>query len=120
MKLRGDEHLKHYLIKQVVAYILHRNGWNIELEKEIDDYTVDVYAKHRQKARHTDEPHEYVHPPDEIKLIEVSHHTLQKDKKKLKKLVEGMSQVSDHIIRVGELSDNIKEIEEEMRKELLI
>ena len=66
------------------------------------------------------EPHEYVHPPDEIKLIEVSHHSLEKDKKKLKILVEDLSQVSDHLIRVGELSDNIKEIEEEIRKELLV
>jgi len=120
MRLKGSENLKHYLVKHAVAFILSKEGWSVELEKEIDDYIVDVYAKHRQRARHTGEPSEYVHPPDEIKLIEVSHHSLEKDKKKLKELVEDLSQVSDHLIEVSELSDNIKEIEEEIRRELLV
>jgi len=120
MKLRGDEHLKHYVVKQLVAFLLSKNGWSVEVEKEMGDHVVDVYAERMQSARHTGWPHEYIHPPDETKLIEVSHHTLQKDKKKLKELVEDMRQVSDHLIEVSELSDDIKEIEEEMRKELLI
>lgn len=120
MKLKGDESLKHYLVKHVVAYVLSKDGWNVEIEKEVGEYTVDVYAEHHQGARHTGEPNEYVHPGNEVKLIEVSYHTLQKDKKKLKELVGEMSQVSDHLIRVSELSDDLREIEEEMRKELLI
>jgi len=121
--LKGNESYEHFSVKMQAYYILKKSKeWkDIWIEKNIKDYTIDVYAQRWEgKNKKYGELHKYETQGLEHFFIEISENTYDKDVKKLRDVCKSFdTNTRDLIIVPEKLTESVIERKEKLKKVLL-